>query len=86
LTQFPIDPHAGEKTLWVQAKRGVLAILRVQPAQDLLESLMRPVTEEDESVWEDILEAEALNEQSRQHSKRQPSSVDDAYRLEDIRT
>lgn len=86
MTQFPIDPHAEEKTLWVQAKRGVLAILRVQPAQDLLESLMRPVTEEDESVWEDILEAEAPNEQSRQHSKRQPSAVDDAYRLEDIRT
>ncbi|XP_006460082.1 hypothetical protein AGABI2DRAFT_202767 [Agaricus bisporus var. bisporus H97] len=81
------DPHAEEKTLWVQAKRGVLAILRVQPAQDLLESLMRPVTEQDESVWEDILEAEALNEQSRKHSRRQPSAVgNDAYRLEDIRT
>lgn len=84
--QSPIDPLAEEKTLWVQAKRGVLAILRVQPAQGLLESLMRPVTEQDESVWEDILEAEALGEQGRQHSKRQPSAVDDAYRLEDIRT
>lgn len=84
---FPLDPHAEEKTLWVQAKRGVLAILRVQPAQDLLESLMRPVTEQDESVWEDILEAEALNEQSRKHSRRQPSAIgNDAYRLEDIRT
>jgi len=47
---------------------------------------MRPVTEKDESAWEDILEAEALNEQSRQHSKRQPPAADDAYRLEDIRT
>jgi hypothetical protein len=36
----------------------VLAILRVQPAQDLLESLMRPVTENDELMWEEILEAE----------------------------
>ncbi|KAF9451707.1 ras GTPase-activating protein [Macrolepiota fuliginosa MF-IS2] len=81
------DPHAEEKTLWVQAKRGVLAILRVQPAQDLLESLMRPVTDQDESGWEDILEAEALNERSRQHSRRQPSAIgNDAYRLEDIRT
>jgi Ras GTPase-activating-like protein IQGAP2/3 len=84
---FLPDPLAEEKTLWVQAKRGVLAILRVQPAQDLLESLMRPVTEQDESVWEDILEAEALNEQSRKNSRRQPSAVgNDAYRLEDIRT
>ncbi|KAG6810418.1 hypothetical protein H0H92_011957 [Tricholoma furcatifolium] len=81
------DPHAEEKTLWVQAKRGVLAILRVQPAQDLLESLMRPVTDEDESRWEDILEAEMENEQMR-HPRRQPSAyaADSAYRLEDIRS
>ncbi|KAG6817391.1 hypothetical protein H0H87_009035 [Tephrocybe sp. NHM501043] len=80
------DPHAEEKTLWVQAKRGVLAILRVQPAQDLLESLMRPVTEEDENMWEEILEAEMENEQMR-HPRRQPSTfADAAYRLEDIRS
>jgi Ras GTPase-activating-like protein IQGAP2/3 len=82
------DPHAEEKTLWVQAKRGVLAILRVQPAQDLLESLMRPVTEEDEANWEDILEAEMENEQVRQIPRRQPSTAaaESAYRLEDIRS
>ncbi|KAG5646573.1 hypothetical protein DXG03_002876 [Asterophora parasitica] len=81
------DPHAEEKTLWVQAKRGVLAILRVQPAQDLLESLMRPVTEDDELMWEEILEAEMDNEQIKP-SRRQPSAVapDSAYRLEDIRS
>lgn len=81
------DPHAEEKTLWVQAKRGVLAILRVQPAQDLLESLMRPVTEDDELVWEEILEAEMDNEQTRL-PRRQPSAFapDSAYRLEDIRS
>lgn len=86
-SDFFVDPQAEEKTLWVQAKRGVLAILRVQPAQDLLESLMRPVTERDETAWEDILEAEALTEQNRHHSRRQPSAIgNDAYRLEDIRT
>ncbi|KAJ3515338.1 hypothetical protein NLJ89_g1823 [Agrocybe chaxingu] len=81
------DPHAEEKTLWVQAKRGVLAILRVQPAQDLLESLMRPVTENDEILWEEILDAEIENEM-RQIPRRQPSTVanDSAYRLEDIRS
>lgn len=83
-----IDPHAEEKTLWVQAKRGVLAILRVQPAQDLLESLMRPVTEEDELNWEEILEAEMENEHVRQIPRRQPSAAaaESAYRLEDIRS
>lgn len=81
------DPHAEEKTLWVQAKRGVLAILRVQPAQDLWESLMRPVTEDDEFVWSDILEAETEAEFT-QMSRRQPSTAaaDSAYRLEDIRS
>ncbi|KAF9075841.1 hypothetical protein BDP27DRAFT_1415005 [Rhodocollybia butyracea] len=80
------DPLAEEKTLWVQAKRGVLAILRVQPTQDLLAALLRPVTEEDENVWEDILDAEIANE-ARQVSRRQPSAVgtEAAYRLEDIR-
>lgn len=80
------DPHAEEKTLWVQAKRGVLAILRVQPGADLFESLMRPVTENDEILWEDIVDAEIENEKSK-HPRRQPSAVgpDAAYRLEDIR-
>lgn len=81
------DPHAEEKTLWVQAKRGVLAILRVQPAKDLWESLMCPVTDDDELVWEEILDAEMENEY-RQVPRRQPSTAaaESAYRLEDIRS
>jgi Ras GTPase-activating-like protein IQGAP2/3 len=81
------DPKSEEKSLWVQAKRGVLAILRVQPAQDLVEALMRPVTEEDEETWEDILVNEVKNEQARHVQRRMPSAIgpDSAYRLEDIR-
>lgn len=83
-----LDPQAEEKALWVQAKRGVLAILRVQPAQDLVESLMRPVTDDEEEMWEHILEAEMENEQARQGPRRQRSEAggDSAYRLEDIRS
>jgi Ras GTPase-activating-like protein IQGAP2/3 len=84
-----LDPHAEEKTLWVQAKRGVLAILRVQPDQDLEKALYRPVTEEDEQIWDEILEAEAEQEQAQYvHSRRQPSTTagDAAYRLDDIRS
>ncbi|KAK0190956.1 ras GTPase-activating protein [Armillaria mellea] len=83
------DPHAEEKALWVQAKRGVLAILRVQPAQDLVESLLQPVTDDDELIWEGILDAEIVNEEARHtHPGRQASQVvaDSAYRLEDIRS
>lgn len=86
VSRLLLDPLAEEKTLWVQVKRGVLAILRVQPTQDLLGALLRPVTEEDENAWEDILDAEIANE-ARQVPRRQPSAVaaEAAYRLEDIR-
>ena len=78
------DPQADEKALWVQAKRAVLAILRVQPAKDLVESLMQPVTEEHELAWENILE-EMEKEQIKQQ-RRLPSTggTKSAYRLEDI--
>lgn len=78
------DPQADEKALWVQAKRGVLAILRVQPAQDLVESLMRPVRDDDELRWENIL-AEMDNEPM---PRRMPSASagESSYRLEDIRS
>ncbi|KAI0775938.1 hypothetical protein BD413DRAFT_469824 [Trametes elegans] len=80
------DPGADEKALWVQAKRAVLAILRVQPAKDLVESLMQPVTDDHEFVWEGILE-EMERDQLR-HQRRMPSTTaaDSAYRLEDIRS
>ncbi|KAH8105969.1 ras GTPase-activating protein [Cristinia sonorae] len=77
------DPRADEKALWVQAKRAVLAILRVQPGQDLVESLMQPVTDEHELAWEDIIE-ETQRELSK-HQRRMPSTTGaEAYRLEDI--
>ncbi|KAI1789553.1 hypothetical protein LXA43DRAFT_892818 [Ganoderma leucocontextum] len=80
------DPRADEKALWVQAKRAVLAILRVQPAKDLVESLMQPVTDEHEYVWERILEE--MERDMMRHQRRMPSTHggDGAYRLEDIRS
>ena len=81
-----IDPAADEKALWVQAKRAVLAILRVQPAQDLVESLMQPVTEEHEIAWERILED--MQKDQLRHQRRMPSTTgaESAYRLEDIQS
>jgi len=82
------DPRADEKTLWVQAKRTVLAILRVQPAKDLVESLMQPVSDEHEIMWEDILESEMESDHRLRHPRRMPSAAaqESAYRLEDIRS
>ncbi|EKM59178.1 uncharacterized protein PHACADRAFT_86001 [Phanerochaete carnosa HHB-10118-sp] len=80
-----LDPSADEKAIWMQAKRAVLAILRVQPAKDLVESLMHPVTDEHELVWEAILEE--MDKEQHKQQRRMPSTTpaDDAYRLEDIR-
>lgn len=83
-----LDPHAEEKALWVQAKRTVLAILRVQPAKDLVECLMQPVSEEHEMFWEDIVDRELMTDHMRQRQRRMPSTTgaESAYRLDDIKS
>lgn len=73
----------------MQAKRGVLAVLRVQPAANLVESLVEPVADEHEELWEEIVNTELVyNEMQEQRHGRQPSANvnDTAYRLQDIRT
>lgn len=74
--------------MWIQAKRTVLAILRVQPGKDLVESLMQPVTEDDELTWEEVLETEMASDHKLRHPARMPSTAaqESAYRLEDIRS
>ncbi|TRM67597.1 hypothetical protein BD626DRAFT_395296 [Schizophyllum amplum] len=79
------DTKAVEKAEWVKAKRAVLAVVRVQPAEDLWTSLMKPVTEADEEMWEDILEAEELNERQTRAHPRQASQAAQEYKLQDIR-
>lgn len=73
----------------MQAKRGVLAVLRVQPAADLVESLVEPVTDAHEDLWEEVVNTELVyNEIQEQRQRRQPSTgvTESAYRLEDIRS
>lgn len=71
----------------MQAKRGVLAVLRIQPGKDLVEALVQPPTEEQELLWEDIVENEMATDRMRERQRRMPSTAggDSAYRLEDIR-
>ncbi|TCD70814.1 hypothetical protein EIP91_001504 [Steccherinum ochraceum] len=80
------DPRADEKALWVQAKRAVLAILRVQPAQDLVESLMQPVTDEHELAWEQVIEDTQRELMKNQRRMPSTTAADSAYRLEDIQS
>jgi len=49
----------------VQTKRCLLYIIRVQQGKNLMEILVKPVTEEDELKWEQILREEMPNQKGR---------------------
>jgi len=49
----------------VQTKRCVLYIIRVQQGKNLMDILVKPVTEEDEVKWEQILREEMPNQTGR---------------------
>ena len=85
----PDDPLAGSKADWVQAKRHILATLRVQTGKTLIDVLTRPVADNDEWIWEDVVEQDVARERARKHKSSlppvpMPSGTD--YRLEDIRS
>lgn len=73
----------------MQAKRGVLAILRVQPSVDLYDSLVQEVTDDHEAVWADIVDNQVATDRVRnRRNRRMPSTTghEVAYRLEDIQS
>ncbi|KAI1421521.1 hypothetical protein F5Y12DRAFT_767627 [Xylaria sp. FL1777] len=49
------DPEADVKTLFMETKRCILYIIRVQTGANLLEILVRPPTQEDEQKWQALL-------------------------------
>ena len=81
-----LDTRALEKAQWVNAKRAVLTILRVQPATDLVEALMLPVTEEHERIWADIVEQTQRELVKQQRRMPSTTGADSAYKLEDIQS
>ncbi|KAH0489259.1 hypothetical protein TgHK011_009698 [Trichoderma gracile] len=52
------DPEADIKALFMETKRCVLYIIRVQTGANLLEILVKPITPEDEDKWEALLREE----------------------------
>ncbi|KAL7796880.1 hypothetical protein V8C37DRAFT_371779 [Trichoderma ceciliae] len=52
------DPEADIKALFMETKRCVLYIIRVQTGANLLEILVKPFTPEDEDKWEALLREE----------------------------
>ncbi|BGP20177.1 iqgap-related protein [Rhodosporidiobolus nylandii] len=66
------DPDASKKHLFNQAKRRILAILKVHHGNDLEAVLAQHVTAEDEDAWARIVEEEELEEQRRAQAERRP--------------
>jgi Ras GTPase-activating-like protein IQGAP2/3 len=56
-----VDPNAEDKALLVQTKRCVLYIIRVQQGKNLMDILVKPVTEDDEEKWQHILSEDMIN-------------------------
>lgn len=52
------DPEADIKALFMETKRCVLYIIRVQTGTNLLEILVKPIAPEDEDKWEALLREE----------------------------
>ncbi|KKA29968.1 hypothetical protein TD95_003772 [Thielaviopsis punctulata] len=50
------DPEAQVKTLFMETKRCVLYIIRVQQGANLMDILVKPITPEDEQKWAMLLE------------------------------
>lgn len=59
-----IDPDAEAKALFMETKRCILYIIRVQSGGDLMEIMVKPITMEDEDRW-DMLVRDELSAGSR---------------------
>lgn len=64
------DPESERKQLWVETKRCILYIIRVQQGRDLMEILVKPVTGEDEERWDELREEEERELKARGKSRR----------------
>lgn len=86
---FPTDdPLAAGKADWVQAKRHILAVLRVQTGTTIIDILTAPVTDEQEWTWEDIIRQDVHRDQMRKRKSQLPPvpTQGNDYRLDDIRS
>lgn len=78
------DPEADTKALFVETKRLVLSLLKVQSGKTLMDVFLTPVSDQDEATWEEIVSLEAAGVQQRQVAQHRalPAEV---RRLEDVR-
>lgn len=75
------DPEADVKQLFMETKRLILYIIRIQSGKNLLDILVRPITAEDDDKWLALLDEEVHN-QSR-HPRVAPSAYAGSTIIED---
>ena len=75
-----------QKEDWVQAKRHVLAVLRVQTGRTLFDVLVARPDEEQEQLWLDTVYRVMAREQAKQAKHDLPLTPAEAeYQIESIR-
>lgn len=79
------DPEAETKALFVETKRLILSLLKVQSGKTLVDVFVAPVTEQDELTWEEIVSLEVAADRQRQRGQRPPAPQQGGPRLEDVR-
>ncbi|WVQ98721.1 hypothetical protein IAU59_005852 [Kwoniella sp. CBS 9459] len=83
----PGDPNAEEKADWVQAKRHVLAVLRVQTGKTLYDVLVTRPEEIHEQMWiEEVHRDIALENARLARHGLPPTPVEAQYQIESIRS
>ncbi|TIC59892.1 hypothetical protein E3Q03_03628 [Wallemia mellicola] len=83
----PNDPQTHKKQLWLQTKRLVLAVLRIQPERTLTQSFITEVTEEHEHQWQLFVQKESSLEMSRKSGIKDTTSpfLGSGYKINDIK-
>ena len=85
-----MQPNAAEemdKEDWVQAKRHVLAVLRVQTGKTLFQILLDTPNEVHEQIWLELVYADMARNELKRARKELPSlPVEAEYQIESIRS
>ncbi|WVQ78096.1 hypothetical protein IAT38_000177 [Cryptococcus sp. DSM 104549] len=83
----PGDPNAAAKADWVQAKRHVLAVLRVQSGKTLFDVLVSRPEEIHEQLWiQEVHRDIALENARKARHGLPPTPVEEEYQIESIRS
>lgn len=81
------DPKAGAKADWIQAKRHVLAVLRVQTGKTLFDVLVSRPEDIHEQLWiQEVHRDIALENARKAKHGLPPAPVEAEYQIESIRS